>query len=243
MSDIHLSLIIPAYNEEERLLDSLQQIADFVGSQKYSSEVLIVENGSTDDSYAVAEDFCKSHATFSVHHMSAKGKGLAVRWGMLAAKGNYRMMLDADLSMPVDQINRFFPPQLDPVDISIASREAPGAIRYDEPNYRHIGGRLMNGIIRLLAIPGLQDTQCGFKCFRSEVAEDLFLNQKMKGWSFDVELLYIAQMRGYSIEELPVPWYYRDQSHVRPIPDSLQMILDLFTIRRNAGQGSYGKAN
>jgi glycosyltransferase involved in cell wall biosynthesis len=243
MSDIHLSLIIPAYNEEARLLDSLQKIADFVGSQNYSSEVLIVENGSTDDSFAIAEEFCESRPTFSVHHMSAKGKGLAVRWGMLAAKGAYRMMLDADLSMPVDQINRFLPPQLDPMDISIASREALGAIRYNEPNYRHIGGRLMNAIIRQLAIPGLQDTQCGFKCFRAEVAEDLFLNQKMSGWSFDVELLFIAQLRGYSISELPIPWYYREQSHVRPIPDSLQMIFDLFKIRRNASQGSYGKAN
>lgn len=243
MSDPYLSLIIPAFNEEGRLLDSLRQLADFLSKQKYSSEVLIVENGSDDRSYEIAQTFCDDHSAFSVHHMAARGKGLAVRWGMLAAKGSYRMMLDTDLSMPVDQINRFFPPELADIDIAIASREAPGAVRYNEPAFRHIGGRLMNFLIRLIAIPSLQDTQCGFKCFRAEVAEDLFLHQKMNGWSFDVELLYIARMRGYSVAELPIPWYFSEQSHVNPVPDSVRMIVDLFTIRRNARLGSYGETN
>ena len=243
MSAPHLSLIIPAFNEEGRLLDSLEKLAAFLSGQSYSSEVLIVENGSTDRSLEIAEAFCRDHPNFSVKHLAGRGKGLAVKWGMLTAKGSYRMMLDADLSMPADQINRFIPPQLEDKDIAIASREAPGAIRYDEPAFRHIGGRIMNLLIRLIAIPNLQDTQCGFKCFRAEVAEDLFLNQKMNGWSFDIELLYIARLRGYSIAELPIPWYYSEQSHVNPIVDSFRMIADLFTIRRNGRLGDYGKAN
>lgn len=238
-----LSLIIPAYNEEGRLLDSLEQLAEFLSAQSYSSEVLIVENGSDDRSYEIAAAFCAEHASFSVHQLTSRGKGLAVRWGMLAAKGAYRMMLDADLSMPVNQINRFFPPQLEDIDIAIASREAPGAVRYSEPNYRHIGGRVINFFIRVLTLPGLQDSQCGFKCFLAEVAEDLFSQQMMDGWSFDVELLFIARMRGYSVAELPIPWHYSEQSHVNPIPDSLRMLADLFTIRRNARLGRYGKAN
>jgi len=243
MSAPHLSLIIPAFNEEGRLLDSLEKLASFLSKQSYASEVLIVENGSTDRSFEIAQAFCKNHPGFFVKHLAGRGKGLAVKWGMLAAKGSYRMMLDADLSMPADQINRFIPPQLANKDISIASREALGAVRYDEPAFRHIGGRLMNLLIRLIAIPNLQDTQCGFKCFRAEVAEDLFLNQKMNGWSFDVELLYIARLRGYSIAELPIPWYYSEQSHVNPLIDSFRMIADLFTIRRNARLGNYGKTN
>jgi len=243
MSVPHLSLIIPAFNEEARLQDSLNKLAAFLSEQSYRSEVLIVENGSDDRSFEIAQAFCKDHPSFFVKHLDGRGKGLAVKWGMLAAKGAYRMMMDADLSMPADQINRFIPPQLEGKDISIASREAKGAVRYDEPAFRHIGGRIMNLLIRLLAIPNLQDTQCGFKCFRAEVAEDLFLNQKLNGWSFDVELLYIARLRGYSIAELPIPWYYSEQSHINPITDSVSMIADLFTIRRNARLGNYGKAN
>jgi hypothetical protein len=162
---------------------------------------------------------------------------------MLAARGKYRMMLDADLSMPVDQIIRFLPPQLKGADVVIASREAPGAVRYNEPDYRHIGGRVVNLLIRLLAIPDLQDTQCGFKCFRADVAEDLFRKQTLEGWSFDVELLYIAGLRGYNIVELPIPWYYSDLSHVDPIRDSVRLFFDLLAIRRNALKGLYGSTD
>jgi dolichyl-phosphate beta-glucosyltransferase len=172
--------------------------------------------------------------------IEGRGKGLAVREGMLAAKGEYRMMLDADLSMPVDQISRFFPPQIENKDIVIASREANGAVRYNEPNFRHVGGRIVNWLIRSLTLPGIQDSQCGFKCFRADVAIDLFSKQQMDGWSFDVEVLYIARLKGYCLEELAIPWYYSEQSHVNPISDTVRMVRDLFTIRRNARNGLYG---
>jgi glycosyltransferase involved in cell wall biosynthesis len=238
-----LSLIVPAYNEAGRLPQSLAQIANFLAAQDYSSEVLIIENGSQDDTFQIAQEFCREHPSFRAEHLDARGKGLAVRYGMLAAQGAYRMMLDADLSMPVYQINRFLPPQIEDADIVIASREAEGAERFNEPQYRHLGGRLINWSIRMLALPGLQDTQCGFKCFRAAVAEDLFGVQQMEGWSFDVELLYIARLRGYSIVELPIDWYYSEQSHVNPITDTPIMIRDLFKIRRNARAGLYGTAH
>jgi glycosyltransferase involved in cell wall biosynthesis len=240
---IFLSLIIPAYNEEQRLPDALGRIAAFLEAQNYPGEVIVVENGSNDRTYLIAEGFSKDHPNFKVIHSDERGKGLAVKKGMLAARGEYRMMLDADLSMPVDQINRFLPPQLEGADVVIASREAPGAVRYNEPDYRHIGGRIVNLLIRLLAIPDLQDTQCGFKCFRADVAEDLFRKQTLEGWSFDVELLYIAGLRGYNIVELPIPWYYSDLSHVDPIRDSVRLFFDLLAIRRNALRGLYGSAN
>jgi dolichyl-phosphate beta-glucosyltransferase len=158
---------------------------------------------------------------------------------MLEARGQYRFMCDADLSMPVDEINRFIPPLQADFDLAIGSREAPGAVRYNEPFYRHLGGRLINLTIRLLALPGMQDTQCGFKCFRAEVAQDLFAGLTLDGWSFDVELLYIARKRGYRIAELPIPWYFMTESKVNLIRDTLKMVLDILTIRRNDRNGLY----
>jgi len=236
-----LSLIIPAFNEEQRLPDTLQRIHDFLQSQSYSSEVLVIENGSADHTFEVAQAFIKNHSAFRVLRAGDRGKGLAVRHGMLAAAGQYRMMIDADLSMPIDQVNRFLPPQQKEADIVIASREAPGAVRYNEPGYRHLGGRMINTLIRLMALPGLQDTQCGFKCFRATVAEDLFSKQTIMGWAFDVEILYVARLRGYSIIELPIPWYYSPQSHLRPIHDSFHIFFDLLRIRNNARRGLYGR--
>jgi dolichyl-phosphate beta-glucosyltransferase len=242
VNDPYLSLIIPAFNEEKRLPKTLQLLAEFVDSQKYSIEVLVIENGSTDNTFDVAKNICEMHKVFELHHIEGKGKGLAVRFGMLRAKGQYRMMLDADLSMPVDQIRRFFPPQSDGHDIVIASREAPGAIRYREPQYRHLGGRLVNLLIRFLVLPGLQDSQCGFKCFRADVADDLFRVQQMGGWSFDVEVLYVARLRGYKVEELAIPWYFNEESHVSPVRDTLRMLFDLLAIRAKARNGDYEPA-
>ena len=234
-----LSLIVPAYNEESRLPDTLGQLHEFANSQSYEIEVLIIENGSRDQSFQLAKNFSNQHTNFHAYHLEEKGKGLAVRFGMLKATGSYRMMLDADLSMPTDQIPRFIPPQIEKPEIVVASREAQGAVRYHEPQFRHIGGRAINLIIRLLALPGLQDSQCGFKCFRDDIAIDLFNVQKMDGWSFDIELLVIARRRGYRIEELAIPWYYNEQSHVSPIRDAFQIIFDLMKIRNNVSNGDY----
>lgn len=237
-----LSLIIPAYNEERRLPNTLERVLGFLKTQSYTSELLVIENGSADRTFEVAKAFAEEHPGVSVHRAGDRGKGLAVRQGMLAAAGQYRMMLDADLSMPVEQVNRFLPPQQKDSDIVIASREAAGAVRYNEPDYRHFGGRVINTLIRLLALPGLQDTQCGFKCFQAAVAEDLFLKQTVMGWAFDVEILYMARLRGYSIVELPIPWYFSPQSHLRPVYDSFHIFFDLLRIRNNARRGLYGRA-
>lgn len=234
-----LSIVIPAYNEQRRLPSTLEQAFGFLEAQAYSYEVLVVENGSQDDTFQVAREFAVGHAGFRALQESERGKGLAVRRGMLEARGEYRFMCDADLSMPISQINRFLPPALTDFEVAIASREAPGAVRYNEPEYRHIGGRLVNLMIRTLALPGLHDTQCGFKCFRGDVIEDLFGCQTLMGWSFDIELLYIARLRGYRIVELPIPWHYSAESKVDPLRDTLRMGLDLLKIRRNAWKGLY----
>jgi dolichyl-phosphate beta-glucosyltransferase len=233
-----LSIIIPAYNEEVRLPRALEQVFAFLEKQTYPAEVLVVENGSRDRTLEVAQGFTHSYPELQLLHEDQPGKGRAVRRGVLAARGEYRFIADADFSMPVEQIKRFLPPACT-CDIAIASREAAGAIRYGEPDLRHLTGRVYNLLIRSLVLPGLQDTQCGFKCFRASVAEDIFPYQTLLGWSFDVELLAIARLRRYTISEIGIPWYYNSGSKIDVLQHSWRMFFDLLQIRRNIRQGVY----
>lgn len=218
---------------------TLEMIFVFLDAQAYSAEVVVVENGSTDRTLELAHEFAVLHPKLIVIHEELRGKGNAVRRGMLEARGEYRFICDADLSMPIEEVNKFLPPMLDDFDLAIGSREAPGAIRYNEPSYRHWGGRAINLVIRLLILPGLEDTQCGFKCFRAEVAENLFRQQTLSGWSFDIELLYIARRRKLRIKEIPIQWYFGEDSKVNAIRDALRMISDIFRIQINTLGGRY----
>ena len=207
----------------------------FLQTQAYPSEILVIENASHDRTFQVADVFATQHHSqqlpIKVLREPVQGKGAAVKRGVFLARGEYHFMCDADLSMPVEEINRFLPPILDEFDIAIASREAPGAVRYNEPVYRHMVGRVFNTLIRTLALPGLNDTQCGFKCFKSAVARELFEKMTITGWSFDVEILYLAQQHNFRIVEVAIPWYYNPDSHISVVKDSLQMALDIFKIR------------
>ena len=236
-----LSIIVPAHNEEERLQNSLERILSFLDQQSYESELIVVENGSTDRTAQIAAELAKKNPILQVHSLTGRGKGLAVRHGMLSAQGSYRFICDADLSMPIENVSRFIPPQLQDFDVAIASREVPGAIRYNEPTYRHWIGRIFNTLVRIMAVPGFQDTQCGFKCFLDKAAIDLFSVQQLDGWTFDVEVLYVALKRGYRILEIPIPWYHIPGSRIRVLPDSMAMFMDLFTIRRNWRRGEYAR--
>lgn len=235
----YLSIIIPAHNEEQRLPRTLEQIASFLTQQAYAGEILVVENGSSDRTLQIAQEYTCRIPFLRVLHIEQRGKGLAVKTGMLAARGTYRFFADADLSMPISEVNRFIPPALPQAEVVIGSREAPGAVRYDEPQYRHLTGRVFNAIVRLLALPGLEDSQCGFKCFRGDIADEIFPLQTIPGWSFDVEVLFIARRRGYHIVEVGIPWYFNPGSKIRVVHDSLRMFLDLWNIRRNAWSGRY----
>jgi dolichyl-phosphate beta-glucosyltransferase len=241
-----LSIIIPALNEEKRLPPTLVRIADFLRHQPYQAEVLVVENGSTDDTSAVVEKFIaeqlRPDEPFEIRLLhSAKGKGNAVKHGVMAGRGDYLLITDTDLSVPIEETPRFLPPLLDlPRNgIAIASREVAGAVRHNEPSYRHIMGRVFNWLVRRLAVPGIHDTQCGFKCFGREAAQLVFPLQRIDGWGFDVELLYIAQRHGLPIVEVPINWYYREDSRVRPILDTVTMVGELMKIRRNGREGVY----
>jgi dolichyl-phosphate beta-glucosyltransferase len=236
-----VSIIIPVYNEEKRLPATLTEVTGFLDSQTYTSEIVVVENGCQDRTLAIAREFATRIPYLRVFHEEERGKGLAVRRGMAEALGEYRFMCDADLSMPITEINHFIPPALIDMDIAIASREAPGAVRYNEPQYRHIIGRLFNTVVRVMVLPGIQDSQCGFKCFRAGVAQELFPAATVTGWTFDVEILFIARRRGYRIVEIPIPWYYSPNSKVSILRDLYKVMREMLQIRLNGLRGVYDR--
>jgi glycosyltransferase involved in cell wall biosynthesis len=239
MPDPYLSIVIPAHNEEHRLSQTLEQVVRFAGNQSFETEVLVMENASKDRTFEIGSEFAnRPGSIIKILHDDLPGKGRAVQKGMLTARGAYRFFADADFSMPTTEIVRFIPPAVD-VPVAIASRESPGAIRYHEPLYRHMTGRVFNTFIRMLVLPALHDTQCGFKMFRADAAEDLFRRQTLMGWSFDVELLYIASQQGYPILEVAIPWYFNPESKINVWRDSWRMFFDLLTIRRNGRMGRY----
>jgi dolichyl-phosphate beta-glucosyltransferase len=234
-----LSIVIPALNEEKRLLSSLAKIDAFLKQQDYSYEVIVVDNGSTDRTQEVVNAFAKDHSYVKFMQLAERGKGRAVKVGMLAANGNYRFICDADLSMPIEEIANFLPPNDNGADVLIATREGEGANRVDEPEYRHIIGRIFNFIVKVTAVREFEDTQCGFKMFSRQAADDLFTVQQMNGIGFDVELIFIALRRGYKVIDVPITWYYNDDTRMRLVQDSLHILVEIWQIRQNWRRGVY----
>jgi dolichyl-phosphate beta-glucosyltransferase len=203
LSDPFLSVVIPAFNEAERLPRTLGRLADYLRAFGHAHEVLVVDDGSSD---ATAERARAAGATV-LRNDRNRGKGHAVRRGMLEARGQRRLMTDADLSTPIEELQRFLETMDRGFDVVIGSRAVPGAnIEVHQPWFRENMGRLYNLFVRALAVPGLHDTQCGFKLWSAAAARDAFAAARLDGFSFDVEALYLARKRGYRIAEVPVTW-------------------------------------
>ncbi len=226
-----LSLIIPAYNEAARIGRSLQAGLDYLASVPYSWEILVVDDGSSDDTAARVEEFRDSGIRL-IRLDRNRGKGAAVRRGMLEGTGERRVFTDADFSTPIEELAPMLA-HLDEHDIAIGSRAVDRSrVEVHQPWYRETMGKIFNLFVQTLAVPGIKDTQCGFKGFRGDVAEDVFSRAKSDGFSFDVEALYIARRLGYSIVEFPVRWINDDRSTVNPVTDSIRMFGELMKIRR-----------
>ena len=236
-----LSLIVPAYNEERRLPRTLRSIRRFLATQPYQAEVIVVDDGSGDDTARLVARRAIRWPALRLVATPHRGKGHAVRAGLLASRGEYCFLCDADLSMPVSELVKFVPPRRDGQEIVIGSREAPGAHRYGEPHHRHLMGRVFNMLVRLLALPGVQDSQCGFKCLPGELARRLATTLTIEGWGFDVELLYVARLWGRQIVEQPIEWYYAPSSRIHPLRDSWRMTCEVMRVRRNARRGLYAQ--
>lgn len=241
-SGISLSVVIPAFNEGLRLPGTLRRVTDYLAGSGWAWEVRVVDDGSTDDTKAIVEHFARHESRVVLQAEPHRGKGGAVKAGLLASRAAYRFICDADLSMPIAEIRRFLPPVLDGFDVAIGSREGTGARRVGEPLRRHIVGRLFNGTVKLLLLPGLEDTQCGFKMFTAEAVEALFPSVRVEGWAFDIEVLCLARGRGFRIVEVPIEWHYHDRSHLRVVRDGIGMVRELLRMRRRAARGEYRSA-
>ena len=191
-----LTIVVPAYNEALRLPASLAQLRTLAAAASYPVDVLVADDGSTDDTADIVEQLALEWRQLRVIRLAHRGKGSAVRAGMLAATGARRFLADADLSMPIEFLRAFLQEIDRGASIAVGCRESPGAVRVDEPAFRHVSGRVFNWLTRLLGLTRLDDTQCGFKAFTAAAAEEIFAGQRLDGFAFDVEVLMLADRLG-----------------------------------------------
>lgn len=245
----YLSIVIPAYNEAVRLPDTLRAVALFMNAQPYLSEVIVVDDGSDDETAAVASRAI-SPGQGCVLREPHRGKGASVRAGMLAARGENVLFTDADLAVPIAEVSRLLAVAATGYGVVIGSREGAGATREGEPIFRHIMGRVFNWLVQVIAVPGINDTQCGFKLFRVETVAAIMPRLRLYGadapevrgarvTGFDVEVLAIARRQGFRIYEAPVQWRYGVQSKVRPLADTFWNLRDVVRVRLNDWRGYY----
>lgn len=228
-----LSVVVPVYNEERRLAPSLKRIAEYLGERSYESEIVIVDDGSSDGTVEIAEQAGLGSMLRLIKHEVNRGKGAAVRTGMEASNGEFALFSDADLSTPIEEIEKFWPHFGQGCDVVIGSRGLPdSSIEVHQGFPRELMGKVFNRLVRWLVVPGIYDTQCGFKMFSRRAANTLFANAKLDGWAFDVEVLALAVKSGFRVAEVPVRWVNSEDTKVRPIRAASQMFRDLLRLRR-----------
>ena len=229
----HLSVVVPAYNEEERLPRTLDRLHEYYETQDYPYDVTIVSDGSKDGTAQLVQDFVASHPKFRlIDYSPNRGKGHAVRLGILAAPGDLILFCDADLATPQEETEKLLPYMAKGADVAIGSRPIAGAkLEIRQPWYREMAGRMFNKAVQLVGIRGIDDTQCGFKIFSRAAAMDIFKRTKLTGYGFDFESLMIARDLGYRIEEVPIRWMHQEGSKVNPIRDGLRMLGELVKLR------------
>lgn len=230
-----LSIIIPAYNEEKRLNPTLQKIDSYLNSNDYQYEVIVVDDGSTDKTKeaALSSTLYQTGKLKLLQNSQNRGKGFSVKKGILASTGDYIIFSDADLSTPIEEIEKLLSYIESGFDIAIGSRSVEGAkVRIHQPFYREYMGKFFNVLVQFFVLKGIVDTQCGFKLFRAEVARDIASCLKIDGFSFDVEVLYLAVKKGYRVKEVPVVWMNSPVSRVNPLFDSYKMFIELLSIKR-----------
>jgi dolichyl-phosphate beta-glucosyltransferase len=245
-----LTLVIPAYNEAARIAATVCEAIAWLRAQPFRGELIVVDDGSDDATAAIAESVLDGLPWGTVLRIRHGGKAAAVRAGMLAAACEQIAFSDADLATPLAYLDKLRAKMAEGYDVVIGSREGIGARRVGEPAYRHLMGRIFNRLVRILLVPSVHDTQCGFKLFRAEVARDLLQRSLLyrdgaaeiagpRVTAFDVELLTIARRRGYRLAAVPVVWTYGEGSKVRPIWDTWHNMRDVLHVWIAAKRGRY----
>jgi len=235
-----LSIVIPAYNESSRLPQTLPVLRKFLEKQDFTWEVILSDDGSTDGTLQIASEYFGNEGLIKISSTKNRGKGYAVRQGVLAANGEICLLSDADFSTPIQDFFKLYPLIQDGSDIAIGSRSLSDSnITVRQAWYRESMGRIFNKLVKIIVINGFVDTQCGFKCFRREKVTKIFKKMKINRFSFDVELLYLAQKSKLKISEIPIEWHNVLESRVRIIKDSIGMLKDLFQIKINDFLGKY----
>lgn len=239
----YLSIVIPAYNEEAVIKKTLERVAEYLDINHPSYEIIVVCDGSKDSTATIAERFARERGPDNIKVVARAdnmGKGFSVRQGCLQAYGDYVIFTDADLSTPIDEIEKLLKWLEEGYDIAIGSRALKESdIQIRQAWYRELMGKIFNLFVQVFAIKGIKDTQCGFKGFKKEAARKIFRLQTINGFSFDVEVLHIAIRLGYKIKEVPIRWLNRAESKVNPLTHPLQMLADLIRIRFRGWKGSY----
>jgi dolichyl-phosphate beta-glucosyltransferase len=244
VTQLDLSVVIPAYNEERRIGPTIERVDAFLAGSGLRYEIVVVDDGSSDGTVALVEGMRPSRpALRCIASKPNRGKGSAVRIGMLGARGQIRLMCDADCSMPPEEMPKLINEiVLGNASIAIGSRYADGAVvATRQPFYRRLWSRLCNKAVQRFLVPGIRDTQCGFKAFTAQAANDLFRRAKINGWAFDLEVLALARRRGYDIAEIAVSWTDDARSRVNPLKDMWKVIREAVAIRKNLDRGVYGE--
>jgi dolichyl-phosphate beta-glucosyltransferase len=233
MGELEISVVIPAYNEAGAIESTVREIVAYLSGAGLSHEVIVVDDGSTDATASVVESMaCDIPVLRLLRHEPNRGKGYAVRAGVLASRGRMVLFTDADNSTRIDELPALISAIEGGCGVAVGSRAAPGAVRtVHQPAYRELGGKVLNLFIQLFAVSGIRDTQCGFKLFTREAARAIFAVCIIDRFSFDVEVLYLAKRFGYKVAELPVLWEHHGGSRVNPVRDGLKMLADIARIR------------
>lgn len=236
-----ISVVIPAYNEERRLPSTLESVHAFLHEHYQDFEIIVVDDGSIDKTIDVVDDFAKHHQGIRLLSYSPnQGKGYAIRTGVMQATGDLVLIDDADGSSPIAEVLHLQKAITDGADVAIGSRNKPDPERVVVADlHRKYIGNTFNVIVQTLLLPGIYDTQCGFKLFKNSVAHDIFRVSQLNGFAFDVEILYIARLRNYKIAELAINWNNVAGSKVNVVVDSMGMLFQVLGIRRRAWLGNY----
>lgn len=231
---VFLSVVIPAYDEEARIGTTLAAVRAYLEARPYASEVIVVGDGCRDRTCDVASACLSGREGDRVLDRAVnRGKGFSVAEGVAASRGRFILFSDADLSTPIEELDKLLPQAERGADIVVGSRALPDSdIQVRQSRLREGMGKLFNVLVRLFVLRGIKDTQCGFKLFRREAALDIFPRLKLCGFSFDVEALYLARKRGFRIAQVPVVWRNSPTSRVRLVRSSARMLWDLLRIRR-----------